>query len=83
MAPCKITQDYDQDTVELDFWIPSVLSVYIEHIAIKSVQKQIDQHWILCFKKNLTIMVMAVKWMDKRTYASLKHLVIVTTMYWI
>ena len=50
MAPYKITQYYDQDTVALDFFIPSVLSVYSERIAIHSVQKK-SQHWILCFKK--------------------------------
>ena len=30
-----------------------------------------------------TIMAMTVKWMDKRTYVSLIHMYIVTTMYWI
>ena len=39
LAPFKITQCYDQDTVELDFSIPSVLSVYVEHIAIQTEKK--------------------------------------------
>ena len=33
------------------FLIPSVLSVYIEHIAIQCVQKKNGQQWIVCFKK--------------------------------
>ena len=41
MAACKITQYYDQAAVASDFFIPSVLSVYIERIAIQSVQKKI------------------------------------------
>ena len=41
MASCKIAQCYDQASVELDFWVPSVLSVYIEHIAIQYVQKKL------------------------------------------
>ena len=36
---CKITQWYDQATVELhvEFWIPSVMSICIEQFAIQSV----------------------------------------------
>ena len=40
MAPCKVTQCYDQATVAFDFYIPSVLSGYPEYIAIQSVQNK-------------------------------------------
>ena len=49
MAPYKITQCYDQATIAYDFKIQSGQSVYIERIAIPSVQKK-GQQWILCFK---------------------------------
>ena len=41
IAQCKITQYHDQATVALDFYIPCVLSVYSERIAIQSVQIKI------------------------------------------
>ena len=82
MALCKISQFYDQATVELpvNFRIPSVLSVYIEHIAIQSMQKKFVNTEVYASRKR-AIMAMAVKGMDTRTNFSLMHMAIVTTMY--
>ena len=83
MAPCKITQFYDQFTVELDFWIPSVLLVHIEHIVRQSVQKNKLVNTEFYASRKRIIIVMTANWMGKRTYVSPIHMAIVTTMYWI
>ena len=44
--------------------------------------EKIGKHWIYASRK-CTIMAITVKWMDKRTYVSLIHMTIVTTLYWI